>query len=341
MSEKPGPNLKEKQQEILLRLKEGQTEGLSKPYNFSKASLAGEDLSNLNLSGADFSEADLSGTNLSGAQLFKAKFTGANLQKANLSKAELTGSDLTNANLEGADASSSGLGMACLNKARMFQMNLDGASLSKVDLSGADLRCASIKNARMRESDLRKGDFTDADFQHTDLSLSRVTNAVFDNANLQESQIRFLDGYTKASWIGVDIRNINFSGAYIIRRFIGDQNYLKEFRETSRLTNFLYIIWWITCDCGRSLSRWCVLTLIMAVVFALVFTLVGVDYGDYETWLSPFYYSIVTLTTLGYGDVLPVTTAAKIVAILEVIIGYVMLGGLLAILSNKLARRAE
>ena len=41
---------------------------------------------------------------------------------------------------------------------------------------------------------------------------------------------------------------------------------------------------------------------------------------------SPFlYYSFVTITTLGYGDIFPVTTAAKSCAILEAVIGQLYL----------------
>jgi hypothetical protein len=47
------------------------------------------------------------------------------------------------------------------------------------------------------------------------------------------------------------------------------------------------------------------------------------------------------MTTLGYGDVIPVSTGAQMIAMLQVLLGYIMLGGLLSIFSNKLARRAE
>ena len=103
----------------------------------------------------------------------------------------------------------------------------------------------------------------------------------------------------------------------------------------------MHAIWWVTSDCGRSFTRWALWIGALAVVFAALYSFVGVDYGEYETWLSPFYYSVVTLTTLGYGDVLPSTLGGQVVAMLEVSIGYVMLGGLLSIFSNKMARRAE
>ncbi len=53
------------------------------------------------------------------------------------------------------------------------------------------------------------------------------------------------------------------------------------------------------------------------------FTLAQSQSMDYA---APFlYYSFVTITTLGYGDIFPVTTAAKSFAILEAIIGQLYL----------------
>ena len=142
-------------------------------------------------------------------------------------------------------------------------------------------------------------------------------------------------------WIGADIRDINFAGAYKIRRFIIDQNYLKEFRDSSRFSSFIYKMWWATSDCGRSVIRWSLWILLLIFFFALIYTYVAIDYGEHQTWFSSIYYSVVTITTLGYGDVLPASFIGQVVAIAEVISGYVMLGGLISIFSNKVARRAE
>ena len=49
---------------------------------------------------------------------------------------------------------------------------------------------------------------------------------------------------------------------------------------------------------------------------------------------------MVTFTTLGFGDVLPNTTGAEALVMSEVILGYLSLGGLMSILSDKMARRA-
>jgi hypothetical protein len=97
----------------------------------------------------------------------------------------------------------------------------------------------------------------------------------------------------------------------------------------------------VTSDCGRSLFRWTLFILVVTLMFALAYSRVGVDYGPHETAISPLYFSVVTLTTLGYGDVLPTSIPAQILAVCQALLGYVGLGGLLSILANKMARRAD
>lgn len=82
-------------------------------------------------------------------------------------------------------------------------------------------------------------------------------------------------------------------------------------------------------------------TAIIMLLFSIVYTYVDIDYGDYETALSPLYYSVVTMTTLGYGDVLPASIPAQLVAMAQVVIGYMTLGGVLSIFATKMGRRAE
>ena len=326
--------------EILDRLRQG--ESLSPAQlSFRGASLRGEDLSGLDLFGADFSGADLSEANLTGARLFTAKFVNALLIKARLQGAELTGCDLSGANLEGANAREVGLGMANLSGARLFNCNLSRATLTKTNLEKADLRCAKLRHARMREAQLIGADLTEADLYGIHLSLSDVKHSIFNNADMREARLRRIVNFEKAEWIGVDIRDINFSGAYRVRRFIVDQNYLYEYKNISRFSRIIYTIWLITSDCGRSLFRWCVCITLLTLAFAWLYTFVGIDYGENPNWIAPIYFSVVTLSTLGYGDILPVTPIARLVSLIEVVTGYLMLGGLLSIFANKMARRGE
>ena len=300
-----------------------------------------QELRGANLSGKDLRGIDLSGCDLSGALLFKADLRGASLQEANLQGAELSGANLEGANLDGAKAQRVGFGSANLRNASLFQADLQEATLTQANLQGTNLNCVNLNHARLREADLSGADLSEADLRYADLSLSKVHKTNFSNADLRHARLRMMRQFKSALWVGVDIRDINFAGAYLMRREIIDQNFIKEFRSYNWLSQVLYYPWMLTCDCGRSMFRWCCCIGVLLFFFAFLYTLVEIDYGNYPTELSPLYFSVVTMTTLGFGDVLPKTIGAQLVTMLEVSTGYIMLGGLLSIFSNKLARRGE
>ncbi len=303
--------------------------------------LVREDLQDVDLSHADLTGADLSGANLRGALLFSASLKDAVLLESNLEDAELTAADLSGANLQEAAADRAGFGSACLRNARLFHAGLTGATFTKANLDSADLRLGRLQGARLREANLRRADFSLADLRDSDLQQSSVRGASFREADLRGIRLRGVTDYERCDWVGADFRDIDFTGAYFLRRFALDQNYLHEFRNRNRMSRWVYHLWWATSDCGRSLPRWAALTLIVAAVFAILYSLVEIDFGHNETWLSPLYFSVVTLTTLGYGDVVPVSAAAQSLTMIQVVCGYFMLGGLLCILSNKMGRRAD
>lgn len=265
---------------------------------------------------------------------------GANLFEADLTGAELTGADLSDARLDGARLAGAGLGRADLSAASLTCADLADATLTDARLTDADLRSATLDGARARDADLRGADLSGTSLRGADLGGAAVDRALLDRADLRGAALAGLRGYRLASWIGADLREVDFTGAHLCRKFVLDQNFIEEFRTRSRWSRVVYELWYLTSDCGRSATRWSVCTALLVLAFAWAYTLVGIDYGAYETPLSPLYYSVVTLTTLGYGDAVPSTAAGQAVAMLQVLTGYVMLGGLLSILSSKLASRA-
>ena len=311
------------------------------PLDLRGMLLVDADLSGVDLTGSDLSGADLSRANLERARLMRCKLVGTTLFGATLGGAELAGSDLTRATLEGATGKGVGLGMTRLVAASLVSVEFDGATLTEADCTGADLRLAQLPHARLLKARLHGADLSRAGLLDADLSEADVGHAVLDGADLRRSTLRGVRNFDTAHWIGADIRDIDFTGAHLCRREALDQNFLAEFRSQSRLSACVYVLWKATSNCGRSFLLWGLWTVSLTALFALLYTQVGIDYGDYETWLSPVYYSVVTLTTLGYGDVLPTTPAGQMVAMAQVVLGYVMLGGLLSIFSNKMARRAE
>lgn len=303
--------------------------------------LRGASLRECDLTGADLTRVDLSGADLTRARLAGARLAEANLFETCLDEAELVGSDLSGANLSRCTARRAAFGGAHLRGSRLFEADLEGASLSRADLAESDLRCAILRGAHVHDASLEGADASRCDLRSAQLDRTRVEGATFDRADLRETSLAEIVGFEKASWIGVDDRDTDFRGAYTLRRQIVDENYLHEFRSRGRGNAALYWMWWATSDCGRSFLRWALWTVLVVVIFAGVFDFVSIDYGDHPTFLSSIYFSVVTLTTLGYGDVVPASPAAQLVVMTEVVLGYVALGGLISILANKMARRGE
>lgn len=303
--------------------------------------LSREDLAGLDLSGYDFSGALMNRVNLSRANLSYSIFREAGLEMAVLDECEFIGADLSQASMNECSAKNCGFGGADLSQASLINADLQEAVFSRSRLSGADLRAADLTGARLSEADLSWAVFTRATLCDADLKHSNVAHTRFCLADMQRCRLLGIKNFKSADWVGADIRDMDLRGAYLVRRYISDENYLFEFQSQSRLHKWIYRVWWFTSDCGRSITRWFIWLLGATLIYAGLYSFVAIDYGVNETWFSPIYFSFVTLTTLGYGDAVPVSLAAQIVVSLQAITGYMGLGGLLSILGNKLARRAE
>jgi len=255
-----------------------------------------------------------------------------------LSAAQALGipADLRGLSLVGMDLSEQDL-----RGARLEGVDLSGANLLSVSLQGARLRCARLEGARLDYASLVGADLSYAELRGASLEGCRVRSACLHHADLRETRLPGITDYKDADWLGADLHGAHFSGAYRLRRFAMDQNYLHEFRNESQLNGLLYWLWWLTSDCGRSLARWGVLTLFIVVFYAQLYTVLGIDFGEGASAVTPYYFSVVTLTSLGYGDISPRTPPGQLAVMAEVVMGYLLLGGLLSIFSNKMARRAN
>ncbi|MBE8577468.1 potassium channel family protein [Vibrio sp. OPT18] len=77
-------------------------------------------------------------------------------------------------------------------------------------------------------------------------------------------------------------------------------------------------------------------------IFAIVFSMVDLDFGSHnQGWITYFYFSIVSITTLGYGDVLPSSSWAQIAAATESLLGILLIGLFLNALSIQHTQEIE
>jgi hypothetical protein len=95
---------------------------------------------------------------------------------------------------------------------------------------------------------------------------------------------------------------------------------------------------------GHSFSRWGLTVVLFVALFAGLYALL--DWSSPEPLLAYrtithgafdyFYFSLVTFTTLGFGDVTPLAITAKILAGVEGVVGYIMLGVFITLIQRRI-----
>lgn len=94
---------------------------------------------------------------------------------------------------------------------------------------------------------------------------------------------------------------------------------------------------------GHSFLRWGATTILFIALFAGVYA--ALDFfsetsmferiADSANPFNYFYFSLVTFTTVGYGDITPLTNLEKLFAGLEALLGYVMLGMFIVLIQKR------
>jgi hypothetical protein len=293
---------------------------------------------------------------------------GVKLRHERLERINLSQADLENANLSFTNLNHANLAFSNLSRAILSFASLDHANLSAANLKETYLEDASLNNTVMAGANFKKAIMTNSSFKNTYLvdanfEGSNLTAANFENANIssvtfdqkimgkliRKAGFRVPELWKRRRDLLLDTtircKGVNATTCYGSQRFklfIQDQDFLEEYLETA-WGRKIYIIWWIFADCGRSLGRWAAWSLIFAMIFTMIFWSLGASSFDTQhlqfNLLTMFYYSVVTFTTLGFGDIIPKTSTAAMWVTLEVIFGYIMLGGLITIFASKLSRR--
>ncbi len=301
--------------------------------DYSEKQLSERDLSECDFTESDFYEVDFTRANLKKSIFVRADLTSAKMPQAALYKADLTGAILQEATLEKSDLSASNCRGA----------DFRGADLSGVNFTGADLREADFSHADLTGANLSRANITGAKFNFTQMSDVNVTHLIYGN-------------YREMVGLYYGVRGIDLiygNGIYL--RDAKDQDYIDTLHQVlldkepgmwRALDLFLFKSWGLI-DHGRSLLKVAFYAFIIATFYGLIYSMDMIydwqimDYSNSaKTWFTPFYYSVVTYTTLGFGDVTADSLFGEIFVISEVIFGYFTLGLLLAILANTIARRS-
>ncbi|WP_319780020.1 pentapeptide repeat-containing protein [Maridesulfovibrio sp.] len=335
--------------------------------NLKHTWLQNASLKNTDLRGANLKDADLDSTNLQRACLSLATLAGATVRDANLQNAQLGGTYLkdtqfTATNLAGAD-----LNGANLERTDFLMANLKEACLLNAECKGTDFRRTNLTETDFSNAIIEETNFTDANLANASIHNATINKTKLINTNLKGAHLTNVH-MTNTEVQGVKFdntmkcRGINIQGCYGSQRFVRHVMDLDYIEETQKKHPKFYWWWKITSDCGRSFERWAMWSIGFALSFGVAFanypawswlpdwmknflTSIAPAFsysnpGIQDGWFTPYYFSIVTFTTLGFGDVTPTNTAGQLWLTAEVTLGYIMLGGLITLFANKMVRQS-
>jgi len=115
-----------------------------------------------------------------------------------------------------------------------------------------------------------------------------------------------------------------------------DREYLRWFEYKMAQITSLY---------GTSLYRWAITTAVFTFFMALAYMTIDqfvaeelrtVAAGAGGHWFDYIYFSMITITTVGYGEIVPIALAAKMLAVFEAFVGFLMLGIFINLIQKKL-----
>lgn len=326
--------------------------------NLSNSKLTGTNLENAFLRGADLSKTDFGGSNLRCVD-----FMGADASETHFGGCDLTGAIFYNVSL-----SSAGMGGTTLKA-----VNFESADLSTLDLSGLDMRLCNLSDSDLSDSDLCKAnlqgsnlesavlegtDLRGTNLENTRLFQTYLTNARIDQGTdfgdecIYHSTTKELE---KAVWVYRDLQQLlkenSLPGsARKYRIFEKDaRNHLEGSTISSIFGNVSKTVWLY----GESWKRLLLTSALTITSYSVAYKLnhvgtistVPTKYSilDYTISVSQFwkesitavYFSMVTFSTLGYGDVQPSNLIVQILAASEALIGTLLMAALVFVLGRR------
>jgi len=287
---------------------------------------------------------DLRNIDLRGANLDRSILIGANLRKADLRNAQLKEANLFNACLVGSELNGADLQGITLNDADLQGTVLSYVNLQKAVLSYANLQKAWLIQVNLQEASLLGAKLQGAEILSTKLQGANVSYAIVDGETWIDETAK-VDRRTNFEGVGLDSMRIDPGIKQLLEYAIRRRKWESWYSGKSQRSLLVVAMkclkvpvrcfWWMS-DYGLSTGRIILSFSVLAVAFATVYSLwpscvmVNNVVGDIRGFVHALYFSVVTMTTLGFGDIAanPDSWFGQVALILQVILGYVHLGAL-------------
>ena len=268
-----------------------------------------------------------------------------------LSGLQLSFADLKNANLVDADLESCDLKRANLSNASMYGANLEGANLFKADLEGTNLKNANLKNcqllgANFSDTKLHNINWGEEGKIINELEAEKSMDFTTSKSKYKEAQ----EVYRSIRLTMQDQSLGDESSTVFIREMVCKRKQHPKYSFFRLVSKFAHV----TTGYGESVTR--ILSSGFGVIFfsALFYGIEGVsyqnrtlgffvsdiqDYGIWATLGDLFYFSVITFTTVGFGEITPIGPVGKFLTIFEGLISGIILTILIVAMYRRLMDR--
>lgn len=336
------------------------------------ADLSGSNFENTVLYKANFGGSDLSDSFMVNTEIINAMLGGADLSGTDLTNTTIRLSDLERSDLTSADLHGAQITETALDGARMAGAQIDGRtamldhsdSIFKIRLCVYDPRHDVGKNGT---DDGNTGGDRVAEEETTDKNnapraVKAISNDMDTGLNQAANTYRTIENLASKN-----ARPELQATCYVRRQDIRRRQHAHAAKTSESLRGTISnkarsaFQWlsWATMKYGESPWRVAYTSLAVILLFGLVYPILGgltVTTGapTIGAWqpigqiprspdfvgevLLSLYFSVVTFTTLGYGDIQPSGTTAKLLAGVESMVGAVLIALLVAVLGRRLMR---
>jgi len=232
------------------------------------------------------------------------------------------------------------------NHAHCFKLDLSGSSLMKADFSFANLHCANLTGCNLLGTN-----FKGAKLEHViwgDYALQEQ------QANNAKSIDEKLDLYQQAEEVYRNLRLVSekqglfeVAGTFFQREMVMRRKQMPLWSINRIISKIVDMF----CGYGELPMRVVAFTWSVLITFTFLFFFSGLVFNgeviaynaqasfseNVEEFLSCAYFSIVTFTTLGYGDITP-TGLSRVLAAIEALFGSFTLALFVVVFVKKMTR---
>ena len=303
-----------------------------------------------------------------GARLWDANLEGAELLRANLRGIQLMDANLRNAGLVSADLRDADLTDAIFEHADLRFADLRGADLGDAMVEGnADLRRANLSGARLMgiqfDAQCKLGHVIWAEGNGLVIREEEEAHAARQAGDQQQALVLYnaAEGVYRQMKQSYQVSgDYQLAGEFFVREMEAKRSQLGLSTRAHRRAPWHHRMgWWLmyhSCGYGERPLWLVAAAFLMVLIFAAIHVFTGfretstngmafgpgTSLSDMPGFLESFavavYFSIVTFTSLGYGDIQPTTSIGRTVSSIEVILGGLVTSLILIAIVRKWSR---